>query len=172
MNIKITDDFMPNEVFEEYENIFKEIFWFTGKVLYEGATCDPSDNFMFSHIFYKKFKPQSELYFKYIDPLLDKMQIQSLIAVKANLTTKTEKIIKHGFHIDYEAVVDGEVQETHNCFTSILYLNTNDGYTEFENGTKIESNENRLITFPLSYRHTGTTCTNYPFRSVINFNYF
>ena len=68
--------------------------------------------------------------------------------------------------------MDGEVQETHNCFTSILYLNTNDGYTEFENGTKIESIENRLITFPLSYRHTGTTCTNNPFRVVINFNYF
>ena len=29
MNIKITDDFMPNKVFEEYENIFKEISWFT-----------------------------------------------------------------------------------------------------------------------------------------------
>ena len=57
-------------------------------------------------------------------------------------------------------------------FTSILYLNTNDGYTQFENGTKIESIENRLITFPLSYRHTGTTCTNQPFRAVINFNYF
>ena len=36
----------------DYENIFKEISWFTGKVLYEGATCDPSDNFMFSHIFF------------------------------------------------------------------------------------------------------------------------
>ena len=74
---------------------------------------------------------------------------------------------KHGFHIDNKFLVN-----TDTCFTSILYLNTNNGYTEFENGTKVESIKNRLIKFPLSYRHTGTTCTNQPFRSVINFTYF
>ena len=135
--------------------------------------CTVEQNFFkLYHNFYDQYKPQSQFFSSHIAPLLSHMQVRSLIRVRANLTTRTEKIIKHGFHIDYEAVVDGEVQETHNCFTSILYLNTNDGYTEFENGTKIESIENRLITFPLSYRHTGTTCTNYPFRSVINFTYF
>ena len=172
MDIEIIDDFMPKKVFKDFGNIFKKIPWYTSTVLYENATCDPMDNFMLSHTFYDKYKPQSELFSEYIEPLLSHMQVRSLIRVKANLTMRTEKIIKHGFHIDYKAVMDGEVQETHNCFTSILYLNTNDGYTEFENGTKIESIENRLITFPLSYRHTGTTCTNHPYRVVINFNYF
>ena len=32
--------------------------------------------------------------------------------------------------------------------TSILYMNTNNGYTIFENGDKVESVENRLVTFP------------------------
>ena len=172
MDIKIIDDFMPKEVFKEFQPIMEEISWYTGIVLDESATCDPIDNFMLSHTFYNKFQPRSELFYKYIEPLLYHMKVKSLIRVKANLTMRTEKIIKHGFHIDYKAMVNGEMQETNNCFTSILYLNTNDGYTQFENGTKIESIENRLITFPVFYRHTGTTCTNKPFRSVINFNYF
>ncbi len=167
MDIKITDNFMPQKVLEEYENIFKEIFWFTEKVLYEGATCDPIDNFMLTHNFYDQYKPQSQLFSSHIDPLLSHMQVRSLIRVRANLTTRTEKIIKHGFHIDNKFLVN-----TDTCFTSILYLNTNNGYTEFENGTKVESIKNRLITFPISYRHTGTTCTDKSFRSVINFNYF
>ena len=172
MDIEIIDNFMPKKVFEEFQSLIKEIPWYTSVVLNENATCDLIDNFMLTHNFYAQYKPQSQFFSSHIATLLSHMQVRSLIRVRANLTARTEKIIKHGFHIDYEAVVDGEVQETHNCFTSILYLNTNDGYTEFENGTKIESIENRLITFPLSYRHTGTTCTNYPFRSVINFNYF
>ena len=172
MDIEIVDNFIPFEFFKKFKSIIKEIPWYASTVLYENATCDPMDNFMLSHTFYDKYKPQSKLFSEYIEPLLPHMQVRSLIRVKANLTMRTEKIIKHGFHIDYKAVVDGEIQETNNCFTSILYLNTNDGYTEFKNGTKIESIENRLVTFPISYQHTGTTCTNHPFRTVINFNYF
>ena len=54
--------------------------------------------------------------------------------------------------------------------TSILYLNTNDGYTEFEDGTKIESIENRWVSFPEDTKHRGTSCTNERVRVVINFN--
>ena len=163
MDIEIIDNFMPKSVFGEFQNIFNEIPWYLIPVL-QNPTCDPIHNFMFCHTFYVQHRPKSELFSKYIEPLLSHMQVHSLIRVKANLTTRTEKIIKHGFHRDYKGV--------DNSFTSILYLNTNDGYTEFENGTKVESIENRLITFPVSYLHTGTTCTDKPFRSVINFNYY
>ena len=177
MNIKITDNFMPKDVFKEYQSNIYKIPWtinpiLTSNINVSAILCDEIDNFWFTHEFYSGNKQVSEYYYKFIEQLLPHIKVRSLIRVKINANIKTEKIIKHGFHIDYKAVVNGEVQETHNCFTSILYLNTNDGYTEFENGTKIKSIENRLITFPLSYRHTGTTCTNQPFRSVINFNYF
>ena len=56
--------------------------------------------------------------------------------------------------------------------TSILYLNTNDGYTIFEDGTKIESVENRLVTFDSHIKHSGTSCTNQKVRLVLNMNYF
>ena len=55
---------------------------------------------------------------------------------------------------------------------AIYYVNSNDGYTEFEDGTRIETIENRLLVFDSSLWHTGSTCTNAKVRCVINFNYF
>ena len=56
--------------------------------------------------------------------------------------------------------------------TSIFYVNTNNGYTKFEDGTKVESVANRLVSFPANKKHTGTSCTDEKTRVVINFNYF
>ena len=55
--------------------------------------------------------------------------------------------------------------------TSIFYMNTNNGYTEFEDGTKVESIANRIVSFPFNMEHTGTSCTDEQTRIVINFNY-
>ena len=55
--------------------------------------------------------------------------------------------------------------------TSIFYVNTNNGYTVFEDGTKVESVANRMLTFPSNLKHCGTSCTDKNIRSVINFNY-
>ena len=51
-------------------------------------------------------------------------------------------------------------------------MNTNNGYTIFEDGTKVESVANRMITFPANLKHTGTSCTDQQVRIVINFDYF
>ena len=56
--------------------------------------------------------------------------------------------------------------------TSIFYVNTNNGYTKFEDGTKVESVANRMVTFSTNMKHLGTSCTNEKRRIVINFNYF
>ena len=47
----------------------------------------------------------------------------------------------------------------------------NNGYSEFEDGTKVESVANRMVTFPANVKHTGTSCTDEKTRVVINFNY-
>ena len=46
------------------------------------------------------------------------------------------------------------------------------GYTSFEDGTKVESVENRFVTFDSDIKHSGTTCTNQKVRLVLNINYF
>ena len=55
--------------------------------------------------------------------------------------------------------------------TSILYINTNNGYTELESGEIIESIANRLVTFPANTRHRTITQTDEQTRILINFNY-
>ena len=56
--------------------------------------------------------------------------------------------------------------------TSIFYVNSNNGYTVFEDGTKVESVANRFVSFPANMKHKGTSCTDEKIRVVINFNYF
>ena len=59
------------------------------------------------------------------------------------------------------------------CIRDRYYVNTNNGYTEFEsNGMKVDSVENRLIIFDSNEKHRAVTTTDTPRRSVINFNYF
>ena len=55
--------------------------------------------------------------------------------------------------------------------TGIFYLNSNDGYTFFENGEKIKSVENRMVIFPSSLYHAGTTHTDAQYRCVVNMNW-
>tara|TARA_B100000131_G_scaffold135898_1_gene132504 strand:+ start:213 stop:722 length:510 start_codon:yes stop_codon:yes gene_type:complete len=169
MDIKIVDNFMPEDIFLQYSKNIIEIPWKATSVVSEGElgcelSCNKLDNFMLVHSFYSNNVPTSELYYQFIEPLLSHIKIKSLIRSKINLNPRTEKIVQHGYHVD---------NEINNSFTSILYLNTNDGYTQFkESGDKIESVANRLVTFPTSYYHTGSTCTNQKYRMTLNFNYF
>ena len=55
---------------------------------------------------------------------------------------------------------------------AVFSINTCDGYTKLEDGTKVESVANRMVTFPGNIEHRGTSCTDKKIRVVINFNYF
>ena len=56
--------------------------------------------------------------------------------------------------------------------TAIFYVNSNNGYTEFETGECIHSLANRMVLFPSNIKHRGVTQTNAKERFVINFNWF
>ena len=93
----------------------------------------------------------------------------SIWRIKVNLITKTSNIVENEFHVDMSGVSEERMQH---WTTSIFYINSNDGYTEFEDGTKVESVKNRIISFPSNTKHRGTSCTNQKTRIAINFNYF
>ena len=120
------------------------------------------DNCQFVHGLYRAAMPQSRL-FEYILPVLDKLNVAAIIKIKANLNQRTSEIIEHGYHTD---------QIYPHSKTAILYLNTCDGYTSFENEGIVESVENRIVIFDSNKRHTGTSLTNDSRRIVININYF
>ena len=125
--------------------------------------CDEIDNYQFTHMFFHNNMPLSKYYDEYIQPFISLLDMKSLLRAKINLNPRTEKNIRQGFH------KDNTIDES---FTSVFYFNTNDGYTEFENGEKVHDVENRLITFPSPYYHTGNSCTNNSYRIVLNLNYF
>jgi hypothetical protein len=155
--IKIEDDFLDAQEFKNLQELFlsTQIPWMYGEDL------PNSDNFQFVHMLYAYDQPVSN-YFQQIHPLLNSLNTASICRVKVNLNPRTSQIVKYGFHVDVP----------YKSKTSILYLNTNDGYTLFEDGTEIESIENRLVTFDSQIKHSGTSCTNQKVRLVLNINYF
>ena len=87
----------------------------------------------------------------------------SWLRVKANLNPRRCDHDQLGaFHQDFAI---------ENATTAIFYLNTNNGWTQFEDGTKVESVENRLVTFPATTHHVGFSCTDESVRIVLNLNY-
>jgi len=67
-----------------------------------------------------------------------------------------------GWHTD--ARVNGK-----GIYTAILYMDTNNGYTEFKDGFKCHSKENRMIIFDAKEIHQGVTQTDTEFRKTINY---
>lgn len=123
---------------------------------------DYPDNHHFVHWFYSWHKPASEQ-IGMLHPILKIVNPAALVRIKANLSTRTEKIIEHQYHLDMANT---------NCTTAIFYVNNNNGMTIFEDGTVINSVANRFVIFNSRIKHKGTTCTDQKVRCLINFNYF
>ena len=158
MTVQIHDNYLPADYFKSIADTMTsdQFPWFIAS----GVNHADDDQRQFIHIFYRANLANSG-YFDLLQPLLDGLMPASLIRVKANLTPRTDKIIKHGLHRDQEF----------KCKIGILYINTNDGYTEFEDGTIVESVANRLVIFDNDLRHGGTTCTDAHERIVLNINF-
>lgn len=116
----------------------------------------------FTHLFYDKDTPSSD-FFNLIIPILEKLDIRSLIKIKANLTIGDLDPVLSGMHFDYPYK---------EATTGVYYINTNNGYTLFDNGKKIYSEKNKLLTFNSPMKHSGMTCSDEQVRVVINLNYF
>lgn len=164
--IRIVDDFLPSKKYSVLNQLMmgNNFPWFYNASV---LTSSPGDNFQFIHGFYREGEINST-YFSVLNPLLiQEIKILSLIRAKANLTTRTNRVEEvKPYHVDYEG------EKFKDSLTSILYVNTNDGYTKFENGDMIESVANKLVTFPTNMAHTSSTCTNSNVRIVIVLNYF
>jgi hypothetical protein len=161
MSVKIQDNFLPKEIFNSIKNtmIGVDFDWY-----YSNAITDEKldrKEFQFVHMFYHCGKPRQS--YVVIEPLIQKIMPFSLVRAKANLLTVTNEIVTYDFHKDFLR---------DNLTTAVFYINTCNGYTLFKDGTKVESVENRLVSFDSSLEHTGTSCTDENIRVVINLNYF
>jgi hypothetical protein len=168
-NYEILDNFLDYKSFLNIQNYFvsNNFPWYLNSIISKetikenNLKINDQENFQFSHVLYQKNVLISP-HFDIIKIILEKIQMSSLIKAKINLQIGKKKSEKKLFHTDFNF----------KCKTSIFYLNTNNGYTLFENGKKIYSLENRLLTMDSNILHTGVGCTDKSIRIVVNINYF
>lgn len=165
MTVKVIDNFLlPNEFEELQRHFFDPLFpWFIGDAIQGDGAVQEKYNWQLFHMLYHTPNIISE-HMPVIQSVYNKLNPAIFIKAKLNCNFVTDKIIEHGYHND----VDGLVDKT---TTAVYYINTNNGYTAFADGTKVESIENRMVLFPASMSHTGSSCTDQKRRIVLNLNY-
>jgi hypothetical protein len=166
MTHKIIDNLLSEELAEKIKNdLLSSTFpWFYNSRVVVSEQ-NSLYNYQFIHGFYRDNTSHSP-YLPNLKCIIDYLNPEALIRVKANLNPRTD--VRHTFeyHIDVDFPTKSSDRKT-----AIYYVNSNDGVTILEDGTEIESIANRLVIFNQNIRHTGTTCTDQKVRCLINFNY-
>ena len=158
--MRIEDDFLSQEDLDKLDSIISSYHfpWFFQK----NQTWD--DDPFFCHTLYHADEPRSEFY-KPVQNIFKKyMKWTSMYRLNVNLCPKISST--SNFHTDTNGKDNEEVMTT-----AVFYLNTNNGYTEFENGDRVDSVQNRLVTFPTNTLHRAVGQTDKDKRVVLNFNY-
>lgn len=158
----VIDNFLSDDEFIKVKDMMMgDLFpWY----LNVGRVSRDDGDYQLTHTFYRDYCVESN-WMGYIKPIVMKLNPVALIRIKANLRPKESENRLGDFHCDLN------LKKKTGLFTSIFYINTNNGYTVLRDGSKIESVENRLLTFPYSIMHAGSSCTDENIRVLINLNY-
>ena len=163
----IVDNFLPKE---NYDKLAKLIVW-NQEIRWNlhQQVSDPEDTesqslayWYATAIGYWNDTPFDTRVFQILWPLVDTLKdFNVLIRMKLNFYPNTQKVLVHKTHIDYPYSHKG----------ALLSLNTCDGYTLLNDGTKIGSVANRMAYFDPSIPHASTTTSNQKGRFNIQINY-
>ena len=157
--IHIVDNFLPEEEFKSIQSFMMggEFRWFYS----EGRSYMDDGSYEMLHMFYQPKVGSNSEHINIWNNFMNKLEAKKCMRIKANLTFKTPTIEVTAFHNDYDDIK-----------TAVFYINTNNGYTEFENGVRVNSVANRICIFDSNLKHRGTTHTEPDHqRIVVNFNY-
>lgn len=163
-DIEVIDNVFPEDYFKSIQEMFlsNTFPWFCEPASVHEDDCFPQ----FVHAIYREFQPCSESW-QYVKGMLNPLGVHGLYRIKANATPVYSEVVEKAMHIDMKES-DGSVTPHR---VALIYINDNDGYTIFEDGTKVESVANRMVLFPGHIKHAGTNCTNAPIRVVVNIDY-
>lgn len=167
--IKITDNALDLKYFDLISSTVKSTFfpWYyktesTQKGENLAETAESYYGYQFTHMLYFNQIPMSEHFENLMIPVLEVLNCFSLVRMSVNFMPPMSENKLQGFHTDSPTL----------CKSAVLYLNTNNGKTVFENGDEIESVANRLIVFDSNLRHSGMTTTDLCGRYVLNVLFF
>ena len=166
--VQIFNNFLDQEVFLEIKKFIMSprCQWrYVNYIAHKDGRDNDNDGY-FVHSF-KDCHPQTfedrypeSPHFPLISKILDKIKYQNILRIRSSLYPRRDIQKPDPFHIDYNF--------PHKV--CIFYVNTNNGYTMFENGEKIPSIENQLVTFDGSEKHCSVVQTDTPARYIVNIN--
>ena len=157
--MKIIDNFIDDpKIFTALQEILlsDKFSWF-----YSEGVANNKDNsvyYFFHRLFEDNYLSNA---FDLCHPLIGRLQFNKLLRAKINCYTKKEKQIQHNFHTDF----------TKPHKVALYSVNTNNGYTLFETGEKIDSVANRCVIFDGKHKHCSVTQNDVNLRINININF-
>ncbi len=159
--IKIIDNFLPENIFKDIQSIMMGpcMPWYYQKKAI--AKSNIEEDFIFTHVFYGEGNQPSELFERIIHPILGRLNFNYLLRARGRLITKRHKHTPQPFHQDL----------TTKHTVALFSINTNNGHTLFEDGTKHFSTENTLLLFNGELKHATVPQTDTSVRININFNF-
>ena len=158
---QIKDDFLPHDEWKRIHDVMmSEDFTWNYNCNNYGATDGQYPQL--THMFYFPNSGPVSTFSSLLTPLINQLDPLALIRIKANMNWKVDEAIQRPFHVDFGGI---------DCTTSIYYINTNNGYTLLDDGTKIESVANRLLRFDSQIKHAAVPATDVTRRVLININY-
>jgi hypothetical protein len=160
VSFKVIKNFLKQE---EADYIESTMLSFTFPWFYSGAvnTKEDNDRFFFSHSIIHEGNINSTFYDDIASPILKILKPNKINRIKCNLFVKQHEQIKAGLHTD--------MQEKH--MVLLYYVNTNNGFTLFENGDKVPSIKNTALIFNGKLKHAAVLQTDEKVRINININY-
>tara|TARA_Y100000401_G_scaffold37371_1_gene27997 strand:- start:702 stop:1232 length:531 start_codon:yes stop_codon:yes gene_type:complete len=172
-HIEVIHNALPEDQYEFVKEVFEDkhcqhgTCWIQNFGIAERDTehCN-LDHYMFCHTGYVEGYQPTPAFTK-VEPYITRLlNVRRYLRFKANFYPRTKTIDKHPWHCDEFRKVTGlDVK------TALLSLNTCNGYTAFEDGTKVPSTDNTLILNPTDVRHMGTSTSNANYRINLNINY-
>ena len=158
--MKLIQNFLDKKTFDDIYHLIQSPgnfnWYYTPNVAFHKDTY----GFMFNHTFLNEDGIQSVYFNQIITPIINPLPIRYLVRAKANLYTKQDHNIKHKFHIDDSTLDKYKV--------GLFSLNTNDGYTEFEDGEIVKSVANQAYIFDGKRKHQSVTQTDTSIRVNVN----
>tara|TARA_B100000085_G_scaffold44313_1_gene37430 strand:+ start:5171 stop:5668 length:498 start_codon:yes stop_codon:yes gene_type:complete len=161
--VKVIDNYLPEQYMDELISIIcSDEFqaWSFCPRVASGDEKISNNNYYFIHKIYQDYSPMSFLWGK-LEPFVKELAPDAVIRARVLMYSNVGEFIEHEPHTDFP----------YSHTAALLYLNTNNGYTGFLDGTKVESKRNRLLLFDGSVPHHSTTCTDEQSRYVLSMNY-
>lgn len=128
---------------------------------YVADESDTKGSGYFLNMMYHAPVPYNQYFDIICGPLLSKVDFKAVIRAKVNWFPRTPEVRQNGMHQDF----------TYPHHTLLYSVNTCDGYTTLECGTKIDSVANRALIFRGDLPHSSSTTSDKALRCNININF-